>query len=396
VPSTEPSAERRNLAFRVARLTGIRVRHSRNCRSAHGGRCNCRPTYEASVGAGVGGEKLRRQFKTQAAARAWQAEVRVLVDRGQLRAGLATSLNEAADELETGMRDGTIRTRSGDPYKPSVIRSYEQALRLHIRPDLGGLKLRSIRRRDVQVLADRMVAAGADASTVRNALMPLRVIYRRAIEAGDVAVSPVQALRLPAVRGRRDRIAAPGEAAELISALRLDDQALWGSAFYAGLRMGELRALRWSDVDMAAGVIRVERALDHKGTTITPKSEAGRRSVPIPKTLRTLLAAHRLQQVGEGYVFGSSLTTPFTPSAVHRRARLRWQKHDPPLEKIGLHEARHTFASIAIAAGVNAKALSAYMGHSSITITLDRYGHLMPGNEEQAASLLDAYLERHA
>ena len=60
--------------------------------------------------------------------------------------------------------------------------------------------------------------------------------------------------------------------------------------------------------------------------------------------------------------------------------------------KIGLHEARHTFASLMIATGVNAKALSTYLGHSSITITMDRYGHLMPGNEEEAAGLLDAYL----
>lgn len=59
---------------------------------------------------------------------------------------------------------------------------------------------------------------------------------------------------------------------------------------------------------------------------------------------------------------------------------------------VGFHEARHSYASLAIAAGVNAKALSTYMGHSSITVTLDRYGHLMPGNESDAAALLDTYL----
>jgi integrase len=58
-----------------------------------------------------------------------------------------------------------------------------------------------------------------------------------------------------------------------------------------------------------------------------------------------------------------------------------------------LHECRHTFASLMIAAGVNAKALSTYMGHANISITLDRYGHLMPGNEDEAAGLLDAYLD---
>lgn len=143
-------------------------------------------------------------------------------------------------------------------------------------------------------------------------------------------------------------------------ALRSDDHALWGSAFYAGLRMGELRALRWSDIDLAAGVIRVERAMDQKGSTIHPKSVAGLCTVPIPKALRSLLAAHRLHRVGEGYVFGSSLSTPFTPSAVLRRARLRWSKVEAlkPLADFGLHEARHTFASLMIDAGVNAKALT--------------------------------------
>ncbi len=64
------------------------------------------------------------------------------------------------------------------------------------------------------------------------------------------------------------------------------------------------------------------------------------------------------------------------------------------LVPITLHEARHTFASLMIAAGVNAKALATYMGHASVTITYDRYGHLMPGNEDEAAALLDAYLAR--
>jgi integrase len=86
--------------------------------------------------------------------------------------------------------------------------------------------------------------------------------------------------------------------------------------------------------------------------------------------------------------------TPFTATAVHRRARQRWSKVEPkPLTPIGLHEARHTFASMAIAAGVNAKALTTYMGHASIQMTFDRYGHLMPGSQDEAASLLDSYLE---
>ena len=73
-----------------------------------------------------------------------------------------------------------------------------------------------------------------------------------------------------------------------------------------------------------------------------------------------------------------------------RRAHEVWRERG--LRPIGLHECRHTYASLMIAAGVNAKALSTYMGHSSITVTLDRYGHLMPGNEREAGAMLDAYL----
>jgi integrase len=375
--------------------TGIRRVHQRKCAARAGGDCNCRPTFEASVGSGRTG-KLRRSFKTEAAARTWRAEAQVAVNRGELHATApAKTVREAAAELTAGMESGTIRNRSGDPYKPSVIRSYELSLRLHVLPDLGAIKISKLRRRDVQGLAERLLAAGQDPSTVRNSIKPLRVIYRRAIRAGDVSVNPCMNLDLPAVRGRRDRIVSREQAAELIAALRPDDHALWGTAFYAGLRLGELRALLWSDVDLAGGVIRVERALDQKGATIHPKSVAGVRTVPIPKALRSLFAAHRLQRVGEGYVFGSSLTTPFTASAVLRRARLRWSRIDSlkPLADFGLHEARHTFASLMIDAGVNAKALTEYMGHSSITVTFDRYGHLMPGNHQQAAALLDAYLD---
>jgi integrase len=87
-------------------------------------------------------------------------------------------------------------------------------------------------------------------------------------------------------------------------------------------------------------------------------------------------------------VFPGRSGGPFDSWAAQSRADRAWAK----LTRLTLHEARHTFASLMIAAGVNAKALSTYMGHGSITITLDRYGHLMPGNEAEAAGLLDALL----
>ena len=81
---------------------------------------------------------------------------------------------------------------------------------------------------------------------------------------------------------------------------------------------------------------------------------------------------------------------PFSPTPVTERADRAWQA--AKLERITLHECRHSYASLMIAAGVNAKALGVFMGHANISITLDRYGHLMPGSEAEAAGLLDAYL----
>ena len=211
--------------------------------------------------------------------------------------------------------------------------------------------------------------------------MPLRVIYRRAIEDGDVAVNPC------------DTIVSPETAAALLAALEPRDRVLWALALYAGLRRGELMGLRWSDVDLAAGIIRVERSWDASARTfVEPKSRAGRRKVPVAAALRDILVEHKITATGELVVGRAGGYRPFNDTSVAQRALKAWRRAG--LEPITLHDARHTFASLMIAAGVNARALTAYMGHASVTTTYDRYGHLMPGNEDEAAALLDAYLER--
>jgi integrase len=218
---------------------------------------------------------------------------------------------------------------------------------------------------DLQDLVDKLVASGLSASTVQCALLPLRAMYRRALQRGEVAVNPTAGLAMPAIRGRRERIAAPVEGAALLAALPASDRAVWATAMSAALR---------------------DHLIEHRMAT-------GR---------------------SEGLVFGTDGKRPFDPSKLTMRARSAWGWAKVPdesgstgcsactqwiagpdaLEPITLHECRHTFASLMIAAGVNAKALSTYMGHFSISITLDLYGHLMPGNEDEAAVLLDAYLTR--
>jgi integrase len=271
----------------------------------------------------------------------------------------------------------------------------------------------------VQRLADKLLNDGYDPSTVRNMLMPLRVIYRRAVRLEDVAHNPTADLELPAVEGKRERIATPQEAAKLIDALS-EDKALWACAFYEGLRRGELAALRVRDLDLDSNVIRVRHSWDRVEGLIQLKSKAGRRDLPLCQAAKRPLLEHLLatgrRRRPEAFAFGRKDTKPFTADVPSRRAARTWRaanaavkaravkqnrqiKAGELLTAIGLHEARHTFASLMIAsmseAGkFNGKVLQELMGHASITETFDRYGHLFPGTKDEAAGLLDSYLER--
>jgi integrase len=380
-----------------ARHVGIVVKHRAGCASERGARCNCSRVYQAAVWSARDRKRIRRHFDSLDAAKIWRADSYGKLRRRELRAPSAMTFGEAAEQWLVGVRTGYIRTRSGDLYKPSTIRSYEQSLRGPkdggggVLQALGSIKLMDLTLDDLQDYADKMLAAGAQPSTIRNSIMPVRVIcgWRRR----EVPVNPTAGLRLPAVRSGRDRIASPAEAEELLAALPAGDQPLWATALYAGLRRGELMGLRWQDVDLAQGLLYVVRAWDPKDhQMVAPKSSAGTRRVPIPAALRAYLAPAKLASGGdlEALVFGNR-GEPFSASSIGERAQRAWQVAG--LEPISLHECRHTFASLMIAAGVNAKALSTFMGHANISITLDRYGHLMPGAEDEAAGLMDAYLQ---
>ena len=233
--------------------------------------------------------------------------------------------------------------------------------------------------------------------------MPLRAIYRHALERDEVMTNPTANLRLPADLGTRDRVASADEAVLLIAALPETDRALWATAFYAGLRLGELRALRWDNVDLAAGVIMVERSWDAKEGEIEPKSVKGRRRTPITATLRDYLAEHKVRtgRNGHDFVLGAAADRPFTPSHIRKRAKKAWDAESAkrrecnlePLQPIGLHECRHTAVSLMVDAGLSLERVGDYVGHSSAWMT-DKYRHLLEGHEAEAARMLDEYLAR--
>lgn len=113
---------------------------------------------------------------------------------------MPTTIRQAAAEFLAGAEAGTIRNASRDRYKPSSVRTYERGLRLRVLPELGAAKVSELRRVDLQAFANRLLAAGADPSTISTTLMPLRGIYRLAEERGEVAVNPTAGVVLPRVR----------------------------------------------------------------------------------------------------------------------------------------------------------------------------------------------------
>jgi hypothetical protein len=221
--------------------TGIRIRHARGCDRS---KCRC-TTYEAFVYSKTDGRKIRKTFSALSEAKTWRQDAIVAVRRHELQAPSPTTVREAWDHWIAGAEAGVILTRGGDIYKPSALRGYRQSMENHVLPDLGSLRLGDVRRVHVQGFANRLLAQKLNASTIRNVLMPLRVLYRHAIRSEVVSVNPTVGLDLPTVRGRRERIAAPEEAAALLDALQPLDQAVWGDCL---LRRTALRRVNGAAV----------------------------------------------------------------------------------------------------------------------------------------------------
>jgi integrase len=387
---------------------GIEERHSTSC-SAHGStrrareiwalegkrppRCTCQPTYRATVPYGSRGKRERRTFKKLEQAELWRTgRMRAIRDH-RIDAPLKTTVRDAGERLLAGMRNGSVMTRSGGQYAGSVIASYESALRTCIYPMIGARRLDDIHRQDIQQIVDLLRTEGKAPSTINNLLSPLRVVFRHAVRRGEVPVSPMRDLEVPAARGVRDRFATKEQVRALLSALEdPQDRAFWAVAFYAGLRRGEIVALRWTDIREQD--ISVERSwCDRTRRFKEPKTRHGRRLVPLPTGLAALLNAHRLTTTEadlDQLIFANRAGNPAEPRRFQASAQRAWAAAG--LEPFTPHEARHTYASLAAQAGVPIEDLSKYLGHSSITITADRYRHMYPEARETAAQLLDSYL----
>jgi integrase len=356
-------------------------------------------------------KRIYKTFPTITAAKAWRRDMQVAIARGEARAVEPTTVREAWELWHAAARSGVVRARGGQEYKPGVLRSYELVFDGRLLKRFGQRKVADLRRPDVQRWVDELVAEGLAAQTVRNQVNALRVLMKWCVREERRNDNPCDGVELPAGGTARDRIAPPVEAIELLRCLdRADDRAIMATAFFAGLRRGELMALRGCCVDLAARTITVDAergSYDPRTKTFgPPKSKKGARTLGIPELLVPYLA--QLDATGEELMFRRHDGRPFNETSLRDRALPAWgweeqevggkttwvPSHDAALEPIGLHEARHTYASLMIAAGVNIKTISEWMGHSSVNITLDRYGHLLPGSAKVALGLLNNYLDK--
>jgi integrase len=355
--------------------------------------------------------------------------------------GRAVTIEDAARRLVRGMRDGTVRTNKGQPYKPSVVRKYEENLRLLVLPRIGAVPIATLTGGDCQRLVDA-IAAERTPEHARKALTALRVALRLAQRYGEIAVSPCAGVTVPvsAEGEKAPRILTPEEAAAIVAACAADDARLersfaaplYALAFGTGLRMGELLALRWGPdgLDLDAGVVHVRASLDRVRDAdgdygqLVPKSRAGRRDVPLAPEDVARLRRHRLAtgrpEDGE-LVFAGPDGEPLSPvpafrawkracraplvdvakreldralaagdeeSVTETRAELAAAKRAPAPRP---HDARHAFASHMLAVGLTAHAVAELLGHADAALVTRRYGHALPDELARAGDMLSAW-----
>jgi len=290
--------------------------------------------------------------------------------------------------------------------KESTFREYEAVFKNHLYPVFGRVPFSKVTREMVKRLIADKVQAGLSRSTVKNIIVPLREMYNHAIDDGVVTFSN-PAARVGRFNKRRgeDRKITPLTRDELSTLFETVGDRM--SHYYplllcaarTGMREGELIGLQWGDVDFSGRLIEVQRNV-HKGRITTPKNGKTRRvdmSLQLTNTLERLLAKRKaealkkgesLDAVTEGWVFTTPQGTQLDPDNLRKRVFYRALAM-AGLRRVRFHDLRHTYATLLIQQGESLAYVTDQLGHHSIQITVDTYGHLVPGGNRQAVDKLD-------
>ncbi len=289
--------------------------------------------------------------------------------------------------------------------RPKTHHSYAQLVRLHLAPGLGHYRLAQLGPQHVQAFLNARQAAGLSPRTVQYLRAVLRRALGQALKWGLVARNIVTLTDPPRVRRPEVQPLGPEQARTFLATVRGDRlEALYAVAVALGLRQGEALGLRWQDVDLDAGTLRVAVALqwlDGAHQLVEPKSARSRRTLPLPPTVVAALRAHRARQLEErlkvgsywqdrGLVFTTTLGTP-----LDARNLTRWYKGllaRAGLPSLRFHDLRHTAASLLLVQGVAPRVVMETLGHSQISLTLDTYSHVMPVLQREAADQMEAIL----
>ena len=281
-------------------------------------------------------------------------------------------------------------------------------VRRHLSPALGHLRVDELAPQDVQRYMDQKLKGGLSRRSVQYHHAVLRRALRIAESWGLVGRNVATLVTPPAPQRRAVTPLTPEEARRLIAALDGDrDQVLIATALGTGLRQSELLGLGWSDVDLIKGVLRVTKTLQrHDGAFhfAEPKTERSKRAVALSLPLTEALKRHRQQQLRErlvagplwqgdewdDLVFGTELGAPRSGFALPRQFQRHLQSAGLPRQRF--HDLRHASATYMLSEGISLRVVMEVLGHSTINVTANIYGHVMPEATRDAADKVGALL----
>lgn len=322
--------------------------------------------------------RRHKQFARKKDAEQWLTQAAWEVSKGVHTADSVSVTVAAAADLWIARAEQNERERG-------TVESYKMLSRLHIKPLIGAEKLSRLSQPKVEAFKDLLLETRSKATTAK-AVRALSSILSEAQRRGLVAQNVARGVKV--IRSKRDRpeveIPAKAELRAMLDLASDKFKPLLMTAIFTGLRASELRGMRWRDVDFKAATVSVSQRADKFGQIGPPKSEAGYRTIPIPPALVTELKGWKLAcPVGDlGLLFpntrggvqdyGHLLRRRFFPLQVEAGV-----VDDQSKARYGLHALRHAAASAWIKQRIDLKRLQVWMGHASVQITLDTYGHLL-------------------
>jgi len=271
-----------------------------------------------------------------------------------------------------------------------VYRGHVKNHILHTGHGVGGFKLSQLTEPDVGYFRDALRTSGVSVPTTRKIISTLHTILKFAISKGVVAVNAASNIEVIGSRSEGSKKIKPPTKSDMKAILEAADVDLRFMVLFAastGLRAGEQWAVRWDHVDVAGCKLSVERRVDAYGEEGPPKSDAGVRGVPLSSMLLRSLKEWRLQSKFSG---DDDLIFPNKKGNYTCHDNLIKRLYKPTLQGAGLldinwHSLRHYAISTWIEAGLAPKTVQTFAGHSSLSVTMDRYGHLFPSDDHKAA-----------